>query len=607
VVVELSAHLNAVIGGRGTGKSTLLECLRYALEVSPKGKQASKLSQDIVKQNLGSSGTVAVKLRSAAQHGKTFTVSRRYGEPVFVIDSDGNTSQLRPRDLLPAIEFYGQNEIYELAQDSSSRLQLLERFLPADHDAARLREQLRKRLQENQQKLVKTLVDLDEVKGQVALLPKLTEQLQGYQSLGLETKLAKTPLLARERQLEERVRQELLRVEEALSTLGDSLPDSTFLSEKSLEGLPNREHLAPMRQVLENLRRVLEQRLAELKAVLQASTAETTTHVSAWRLALQADEDELRRAVAALPNMAGKTGREVGAAFQALSQQIERIKPLGARDLALTQLRTSLLQERANLRREQSEFRSARASALQHAVAALNKRLRGKLQVKLTAERDRGPLKTFLLGCRLDGIGERRLTWVDERDELTPLGLADAIREGQAKLMSQYSLPPGTAEALTRLSYTQLMELEALELEDIVDIELNVAHGENELYRSLERLSTGQQCTAVLHMLLLDNADPLVVDQPEDNLDNAFIAERIVRELRRAKTSRQFLFSTHNANIPVFGDAEWIGIFTADDQHGSLSRDQQGSIDVPAIRTQVADILEGGRAAFMQRKEKYEF
>ena len=92
-----------------------------------------------------------------------------------------------------------------------------------------------------------------------------------------------------------------------------------------------------------------------------------------------------------------------------------------------------------------------------------------------------------------------------------------------------------------------------------------------------------------------------------NNLDNAFIADRIVAELREAKISRQFLFATHNANIPVFGDAEWIGVFTAAENHGCLGLDAQGSIDVPTIRDQVASILEGGRSAFIQRKEKYEF
>lgn len=152
------------------------------------------------------------------------------------------------------------------------------------------------------------------------------------------------------------------------------------------------------------------------------------------------------------------------------------------------------------------------------------------------------------------------------------------------------------------------MELEALELEHRVDISLNVAHGNAEpLFRPLNKLSTGQQCTAILHMLLLDNIDPLFMDQPEDNLDNAFIAERIVTELRDAKTNRQFLFATHNANIPVFGDAEWIGVFSTEENRGCLEFEAQGSIDVALIRDQVARILEGGREAFIQRMEKYEF
>lgn len=115
------------------------------------------------------------------------------------------------------------------------------------------------------------------------------------------------------------------------------------------------------------------------------------------------------------------------------------------------------------------------------------------------------------------------------------------------------------------------------------------------------------QCTAILHLLLLNNPDPLIMDHPEDNLDNAFIAERIVRELRSAKTERQFLSTTHNANIPVFGDAEWIGVCSASEDHAELPVELQGSIDIPPIRDKVARILEGGKEAFMQRKEKYGF
>jgi len=97
------------------------------------------------------------------------------------------------------------------------------------------------------------------------------------------------------------------------------------------------------------------------------------------------------------------------------------------------------------------------------------------------------------------------------------------------------------------------------------------------------------------------------MDQPEDNLDNAFIADRIVTELRSEKINRQFLFATHNANIPVFGDAEWIGILESSENQAFMAEENQGAIDVSAVRDKTANILEGGKTAFNQRKEKYGF
>ena len=172
---------------------------------------------------------------------------------------------------------------------------------------------------------------------------------------------------------------------------------------------------------------------------------------------------------------------------------------------------------------------------------------------------------------------------------------------------ADWGITPGVAEALAKLPESKLLELEAMELPDIIRLDLNTAHGGKENYRPISKLSTGQQCTAVLHLLLLDNRDPLIVDQPEDNLDNAFIAERIVSELRTAKLGRQFIFATHNANIPVFGDAEWIGVLQVDGDQASMPDHFQGAVDVPEIREQAASILEGGREAFIQRKEKYGF
>jgi ABC-type lipoprotein export system ATPase subunit len=612
VEIVFSRHLNTVIGGRGTGKSTLLECLRYVLDIPPKGKQAQKLHLEIIKENLGkASGRIEVEIVSSSQHGKRYRVSRRYGEmPIareMSLDGSNNVSTLQPRDLLPGIDIYGQNEIYELAQDEQGRIQLLDRFLPKD-DHAQQNAVLKKRLQENQQKLMKTLSEVDDLKAQITRLPKLVEQLQGFQALGIQEKLAKTPLFARERQIVQRTNEEIQHLRSGLSSLQDNLPDLTFISDKSLEGLPNVALLNPARSILDKLRQSFDRHITELTTELANGEQQLSAQLALWGESIGKGEAELEKELRSLPVTAGKSGQEVGTAYQRLLQDIERIKSLEARLTTHDKLLESQQQERRNFLAELSDLRGQRSKSLHAAAKKLNRRLEGKLRVEVVAEADRIPLKSFLLDSKLEGVGEKRLSWIDEHDAISPSALAQAIRIGSAELQVDWGLTPLMAEALTKMPASRLMELDALELDNRIDIYLNVSHaGAVANFRPLNRLSTGQQCTAILHMLLLENVDPLIMDQPEDNLDNAFIAERIVHELRSAKTSRQFLFATHNANIPVFGDAEWIGVFTAVENHGALNFDAQGSIDVPVIRDQVANILEGGRDAFIQRKEKYEF
>lgn len=609
VRVDFSDHLNTVIGGRGTGKSTLLECLRFALDLPPKGKQAQKLHQEIIKENLGrSAGRVELTVVSSAQNGKQYTISRRHGEPPMVRDMDGNVSTLLPRDLLPGIDIYGQNEIYELAQDETSRVQLLDRFLPQDGEYEAKSADVHRRLKDNQQKLTKSLTDLDELNAQVERLPKLEEQLRGFDELGIKEKLAKTSLLAREREIAKTATDGVQSFRDALSDLRDSLPDLDFINDEALEGLPDAAQLLAMRTTMDGLKQGFIGHLTVMQALLDDKAGQFTTQHDAWQQAIQAHDVELEKALRTLPATAGKSGQEVGVAYQKLMGEIERIKPMKSRATTHESQRDALRQERRNQLAELSDLRGQRIQALQKAAKKLNKRLEGKLKVEIVPEANRTPLMNFLLDCKLDGVGEKRLAFIEDAETISPLSLAQSIKKGSADVQLDWGVTQMVADALTKLQSSQLMELEALELEHRVDIFLNVAHGQADaVFRPLNKLSTGQQCTAILHMLLLENVDPLLMDQPEDNLDNAFIADRIVAELREAKTSRQFLFATHNANIPVFGDAEWIGVFTAAENQGCLGLEAQGSIDVPVIRDQVASILEGGRDAFIQRKEKYEF
>ncbi|NCQ34519.1 phosphoesterase, partial [bacterium] len=143
-------------------------------------------------------------------------------------------------------------------------------------------------------------------------------------------------------------------------------------------------------------------------------------------------------------------------------------------------------------------------------------------------------------------------------------------------------------------------------------IELNVAaQEETPDWQALDDLSTGQKATAVLLLLLLESDAPLVVDQPEDDLDNRFITEGVVPRMREEKRRRQFVFATHNANIPVLGDAELIVGLTAVGEAGEgkarMPVEHMGSIDADPVRELVEEVLEGGKDAFEMRRLKYGF
>ncbi len=118
------------------------------------------------------------------------------------------------------------------------------------------------------------------------------------------------------------------------------------------------------------------------------------------------------------------------------------------------------------------------------------------------------------------------------------------------------------------------------------------------------QLSDGQRHTILLTIAMLAESNvPLVIDQPEDDLDNAFIFTSIVTTLRAIKEKRQVILITHNANIAVLGDSELILPMFRENDYGKIK--DRGSIDKDKTKKCVVDILEGGSAAFMRRKEMY--
>ncbi len=608
IELDLSSHLNAVIGGRGTGKSTLIECIRYVLDIKPKGKEAEKQHEQIIKENLGKENArVEITLLSAQQNGKRYKVIRRYGELPRVIDDKDNESAMHPRDLLPSVEVYGQNEIYELAKDNTAILSVLERFMPKDdtqydEEIKKTQESLRK----NAGELERVYNRKDTIEEDVNKLPKLEEQRKDFQTLGIEEKLKIIPFLENERTLEAKIGEELAGVEDSLIGLTDSVDGMDFLKDEKLDKLPHKALFEKAHTTLVEWKKKVESAAAVLNkefATINQALADTRKDITE---AIEKEEVEVEKQFNTIPSVSGKTGKQIGVEYRKLLQQIERIKPLSGEIGTLSETGKKHLQTRRNFLGNLADLRFKRTDELKKVSKKISKKLKGKVLIEVVPEKNRENLKNFL--GKLSGIGPKKLAWVDEADNLTISALVDAIRADKEKVKAlRWGITDMVAEALCSLSLSDKLSLEEIDLQDRITIKLNVAHGGNENFRPLEKLSTGQQCTAILHLLLLENMEPLIMDQPEDNLDNAFIAERIVQELRLAKTKRQFIFATHNANIPVFGDAEWIGVFEASSDKAELEPEFQGSIDVPVIRDSVANILEGGKAAFIQRKEKYGF
>lgn len=262
---------------------------------------------------------------------------------------------------------------------------------------------------------------------------------------------------------------------------------------------------------------------------------------------------------------------------------------------------TQLKSERKNLIEKCRKCWDEYASSINHQLKSLNKR-KLKNSVRLSVK-FRQKKKLLLERLKeIDGIGDKSILSVENYDGLDVFTFANDVREGAECLKNKYALSQSNAEKIAKaLTEKDLREIESLRLPDLYIIELYV----NGQYKRMENLSKGQQCTAILNILLLDNKDPLIIDQPEDNLDNAFVAENLISCIRENKFKRQYIFATHNANIPVFGDAELIVAMEEVDGKGKIAECGIGSIDLQNVKKKVVDILEGGETAFKMREAKY--
>ncbi len=605
--LHFNENLNVLIGGRGTGKSTVIESLRYVLDLDPLGEDAAAAHTGIVRHVLGGGTKISLMVRSHHPSKRDYVIERTVPNPAVVKDESGKVLSLIPRDIVPGVEVFGQHEISELTKSREKLTLLLDRFVEQDASAASQKAKVKLDLGRSRGQIVEVQRAIKSVEDQLAALPVLEETLARFQEAGLEEQLKEKSQLVREEQVLVTMRERVSPIMTVRDELKELIPiDTAFLSAKSLDNLPNAGLLGEGKGIFDGLDQRLGVIVSEIDSALEVTAKELSALHARWDKQRKTADENYSKLLRKL-----QKSKIDGVEFIRLRQQIERLRPLQEQQKTLKRdleahgdFRRKLLPEWENL--QSTEYR-----ALARAAKKISQKLRGRVQVNVKMAGNIEPLERLLrnkVGGQLGPALER----LKSQEELSLRDLAERCREGKEALIEHYHLPPAAAERIAQASTDLFMEIEELELPATTTIKLNTApEGKPEAWHTLEALSTGQKATAVLLLLLLEAKAPLIVDQPEDDLDNRFITDGVVPTMKDEKRKRQFVFSTHNANIPVLGDAELIlGLTTGsmdDDLQSQVERKHMGSIDARPVREMVEEILEGGKAAFEMRRLKYGF
>lgn len=597
VTLPISSDLTALIGGRGAGKSTVIESLRYALDLQPISTQMGKDHRSIIDSVLRVGTIVRVEVESVSPTLESFTIQREVNHQPVVLDASGERTNLAPSDVIGPVEVFGQHELAELAGDSASIARLVQRFAGSDGDDPIL-EDLRKKLQANRERLKQAEAGKARMEEEQANADRLEEQLDRYQKTDVPGKLQGHERLALDEAAFKEAMSRVRAVESALEQDQTSSSLNALVAPlDNIDDAPQVALLLRASDAMSALHTTLMRLRESAAAAVETARTEIAAAQSEWGEVTSAEKDAYTEILRELSDAGLDPGQYVAkrdelagikAAKPLLEQKEEEIK-------LLLNERTGLL---SSLRKCETDATECLHSAIQSANDATN----GVVVVRPTPTKDRSHvfdvIKSHIRGQRT------QIKAAIDSSDFTPLALAEAIRDGNEAL-EKFGIKGAQAIHMLEAGDELARELEELNVGLGVEVLLKM-DGAQDL-RSMDQLSKGQRATALLLLLLGASDAPLVIDQPEDDLDNNFVYNGVVQQLRELKGKRQIIASTHNANVPVLGDAELIMVLESDGSHGRTAEGGIGSLDERSVRSLAENILEGGPAAFNARQHLYGF
>jgi ABC-type cobalamin/Fe3+-siderophores transport system ATPase subunit len=630
--IVFSQGLNCIIGGRGSGKSSVLEYLRFALisdetaaQVGGSGSLDRKRAH--LKQSLSAQGA-EVRITFQVDSGVTDTLvyqpsaesgRRRYLEGRDVTDIDIVLRQLRA-------QFFSQGELSQMTGGDGGQAQVLEIIDIASGDSLTDLQKFENELQNRLKNLFQATSErnrlLDEIKTASQEETELNRQLAAriaVQGDAANNQLARKATQYIDARLEEAdsdvlavdsLRAELSKPRRPLPEDAQNWPAAKWFSDVASATVDVRQTFV---QELDQATRKYERSLEGL--IGDAALVQPLKEI-------QAAKEQFLSACTARGIDPGDIARMEELEQSRLNwvSQLERLREDLSKVAAMADEFPETLSALHENWTKQFEVRKETAAAIQSAVPSQT------VNVQLQFMYDKAAfLREWKRLQPRDGRGKLARNWDELGDDVfeswkqrgsekTPWETVEAGRKDPRAILyftgglngvSSDDLQPQLISYIDTQDARPIWEaLRITRISDGIDVEL--LRDDGTVAGTMRgNLSEGQRNTVLLNLVLARGNGPIIIDQPEDELDSSFIYKALVRDIRATKLKRQLIVATHNANLPVNGDAELIYALEARDGLGKCI--SQGGLDRIDVAKSVLDIMEGSEQAFKLRQEKYHF
>lgn len=612
--VAFSPNLNTLIGARGSGKSTILELLRmmFAREQSDALPEKTRLKADRAKNTLLGDAQIHVEWEGIPGQVDTLHFSPGSGLSLAVGDAFDLATYLRH---LP-VQFYSQQQLSELTAPKG-QLQLLEMLDEACADELNRLEGDERTLMAEVKRLFAAQDQVIAIDQQVISLSQelveLERQWQARKDVQAEAAAYQQAQRAKRylQGLRDQVESDVEAVRSATTALNANMGSGTAVA----EAWPHADWITKHTGAAAALR---ERSKAKLMGLLEELVAE-----SELLFGQNAQRDEVIRDLDAAHSAFVQACEAKGIQTQDVSRLQELDRSKQAKQVALVD------------KKQEREVLGGTEDALSHSLSRLfavwvdQTACRARAAAEIT-HKTGNSIRISIKPMAYEAHFEK--LWMSiEPDRRTRVGrewqvlgatffqdfcTADIQPTSPWEHIQHVLSDPAKGPEVLWQFGKEIQEYIATQTEawrnfrvtripDVVDIELY--RSDRTLVGSLEggQLSEGQRNTAILHMLLVKGDGPIIIDQPEDEVDASFIYKDLVPLLRQAKSSRQIILATHNANLPVNADAEFV--FALESVNGRGRILAQGGLDRREVAMAVLDIMEGSEEAFRRRLEKYHF